>query len=396
MESGGPRSDEEEIVALTRGLVNYDTSNPPGNEEAAAHFLGDYLARAGIAVEYLQVEPDRAILLARLPGRESTGHVVLSGHLDVVPAQEPGWTYDPFTATLVGDRLIGRGTADMKGGLAAMAVAMLTLRRSGFRPRADLVLVASIGEERGMAGARHMAASGVLRDCAFLVVGEPTGLEVCPTQRGVLVFRLTVHGRTAHSSMPELGVSAVSYLARAITALETHQFTYLENDFLGAPSVNVGVIEGGLAPNIVPDRCTAITFIRLVDGQTPGQVETEVRSVLDGVARDTGLSVQLDLEILAGGPALVTPLDDPLVEAAIAAVQESIGTACRVRGFTGATEAGILCRTYGMPMVIVGPGKLEQAHAVDEYIDIPDLSRAAHVYALIAQQLLAEQLPPAG
>ncbi len=274
----GPSIDEDAIVSLTRGLVHCDTSNPPGNEEAAAHFLGDHLAHKGIAVEYLQVEPDRAILLARLPGFERTGSVVLSGHLDVVPAQEPGWTYDPFTATQVGDRLIGRGTADMKGGLAAMAVAMIALQRSGFRPRADLVFVASVGEERGMVGARHLAASGVLQDCAFLVVGEPTGLDVCPAQRGILVFRLTVHGRTAHSSMPELGVSAVSYLARAITALETHQFAYQENELLGAPSVNVGVIEGGVAPNIVPDRCSATMSIRLVVGQTLGQVETKVET----------------------------------------------------------------------------------------------------------------------
>jgi succinyl-diaminopimelate desuccinylase len=372
--------------------VRCDTSNPPGNEEAAAHLLGDHLAHEGIAVEYVQVEPGRSILIARLPGRERSGSLVLSGHLDVVPAQESGWTHDPFAATQVGDRLIGRGTADMKGGLAAMVIAMQSLQRSGFKPRADLVFVASVGEERGMVGARHLAASGVLEDCAFLVVGEPTGLDVCPTQRGILVIRLTVHGRTAHSSMPELGVSAVSYLARAITALETYQFGYQSNEFLGAPSVNVGLIEGGVAANIIPDRCSATASIRLVGGQTLQQVENEVRSILEGVTHDSGLSVQLDLEILGGAPALATPLDHPLVEATIAAVQESTGTPCRVRGFTGGTEAGILCRTYGMPMVIVGPGKLDQAHAVDEYVNIHDLSRAAQTYALIAQKLLAEPL----
>jgi succinyl-diaminopimelate desuccinylase len=106
------------------------------------------MAHEGIAVEYVQVEPGRAILIARLPGRERSGSLMLSGHLDVVPAQESGWTHDPFTATQVGDRLIGRGTADMKGGLAAMVVAMLSLQRSAFKPRADLVFVANIGEER--------------------------------------------------------------------------------------------------------------------------------------------------------------------------------------------------------------------------------------------------------
>ena len=382
--------DEEEIVALTRNLVRCDTSNPPGNEEVAARFLGDYLAHAGVEVEYLQVEPGRAILLARLRGQKRTGHLVLSGHLDVVPAKEPGWTYDPFTATQVGDRLIGRGTADMKGGLAAMAIAMLALQRVGFRPRADLMLVASVGEERGIVGARYMAASGVLQDCAFLVVGEPTGLDVCPAQRGILVFRLTVHGRGAHSSMPERGVSAISFLARAITAVETHRFPYKEDELLGAPSVNVGTIEGGVSANIVADRCSAWASMRLVAGQTPDQVETEMRRVLDDVVRDSRLPVQFDLEIEGGGPAVLTPLDHPLVEAAVAAAGEACGTPCRVRGFTGGTEGGILSRAFRMPMVIFGPGKLEQAHAVDEYIETSALSRAATTYALIAQKLLGE------
>jgi succinyl-diaminopimelate desuccinylase len=382
--------DVEEIVVLACRLVEVDTSNPPGNEDAAARILGQYLSDAGIEVEYYPVEEGRTVLLGRLRGRESTGHLVFSGHLDVVPAREPGWTHNPFIPTRKNGRLIGRGAADMKGGIAAMAVALATLRRKGLIPRADVVLAASVGEERGMVGARFMATNGLLRDCGYLVVGEPTNLEICSAQRGVLVFTLTVRGEGTHSSMAGRGVSAISYMARAIVALESHPFPFEASDLLGAPSVNVGVIEGGVAANIVPDRCTARTSIRLVAGQTPEVVEAEVRQVLEDTSREHGLPVECDLTILGGGAALQTDKDHPLLQATFAAMTQALGYEPLVRGFTGGTEAGILCRTFGFPMVICGPGGLEQAHQVDEFVEISQLHQAAKAYFLLAQDLLGD------
>src|SRR5690242_13995278 len=133
----------EEVVALARRLVQFKTVNPPGDEEEAVRYLGAFLTQAGLAVDYQQVATSRANLVARLPGRGEMGHLIFSGHMDVVPAGGNGWTCDPFGGEVRDGRLLGRGAADMKGGLAAMAVAMAWLARSGFRPRGDLILTAT-------------------------------------------------------------------------------------------------------------------------------------------------------------------------------------------------------------------------------------------------------------
>src|SRR5437764_11415891 len=180
--------DAAEVVELTRRLVRFDTTNPPGNEGPASRYLGDYLADSGIAVEYQEVQPGRPNLIARLPGRGEGGHLVFSGHMDTVPAGDLAlWEHDPFAAEVVDGRIVGRGAADMKGGVAAMALALKTLAHARFVPRADLILTVSMSQERDRApGARHMAQTGILTGSAYLVVGEPTGLEVCTAQKGAI------------------------------------------------------------------------------------------------------------------------------------------------------------------------------------------------------------------
>ncbi len=383
------RIDARAVVALTRRLVRFNTANPPGQEEEAVRCLGAYLAAAGIAVAYQQVEPGRANLIARLPGSGDAGHLILSGHMDVVPVAEPGWEHDPFDATQVDGRLVGRGTADMKGGLAAMAVAVTTLARAGFRPRGDLILTATVGEERGMAGVRHLVATDVLAGSAYLVIGEPTGLDVCPAQKGALGWKITAHGRAAHSSMPERGISAISYMARAIQALEEHTFPFVPSPLLGAPTLTVATIAGGTVPNVIPEQCSVVVTMRLVPGQSRETVEPVVRQVLDEVARASGLDVRVDMEFLFGtGRAVETAPEHPLVRATVVAATEVRGVAPSVKGFTGGTEAAFFCPALGVPMVIFGPGRLEQAHQPNEYVEIAALAQAARAYRLIAQNLL--------
>ncbi len=160
---------EEEIIDLTRQLVHFNTVNPPGNEEEAVRYLGDHLSGTGVEIDYQCFAPGRANLIARLPGTGQRGHLVLSGHMDVVPLGEQVWDHDPFAAERVDDRLIGRGTADMKGGMAAMAVALATLARADFQPRGDLILAISAGEEAEGVGARHMVNSDVLTGSGQLI-----------------------------------------------------------------------------------------------------------------------------------------------------------------------------------------------------------------------------------
>ena len=386
------RMDDLEVVDLTRRLIRFDTTNPPGNEGEAIRYLGAYLAESGIEVQYQEVEPERLNLIARLRGESKTGHLVLSGHMDVVPAGTVPWEHDPFAADLVDGRIVGRGSADMKGGVAAMVVALATLARSGFRPRADLIQVVSSGEEAGGApGAKLMVSSGVLSGATALVVGEPTGLQVCPAQKGVRGWQITAHGRACHSSTPDLGISAISYLARVIPVLEANPFPFTPHPLLGEPTISVTQIQGGSAPNVIPEECRITVVMRLVPGQDGDALDVELRRLLTEMAEATSQGVRTEIE--GGGvPALETPADHPLVQTVRDAVAAIRGAPPALIPFTGTTEAGLLAPAYRLPMVICGPGRLEQAHETNEHVEVAELQAAVRAYALAADGLLGAQV----
>lgn len=381
--------DVAEVVELTRQLVRIDTSNPPGNEEEAIRHLGSYLSDFGIEVQYQEVEPRRPNLLARLKGKGDSGHLVFSGHMDVVPQGHVPWDHDPFAADLVHNRIIGRGAADMKGGVAAMAVAMTTLVRHGFEPVADVILAASVGEEYLGPGARHMVTTEALANSRFLVIGEPTGLDVCIAQKGGTGWEVTVHGIAAHSSTPHLGASAVNYAARAILALEACPFPSTPHALLGEPTVTVTNVHSAGARNVVPDTCTFIVSVRMVPGMDAAELDRQTRALLADLAREGGGQIWTETERRLSAPALETPRDHPLVEAVVEAVTAATGSVPVVKGFTGGTEAAILAPAFNLPFVICGPGKLEVAHQVNEWVDIAELQAAAEAYTLIAQRLLS-------
>jgi succinyl-diaminopimelate desuccinylase len=388
----GARVDPGEVVDLTRDLIRVDTSNPPGNEAPAMWHLGEYLSRWGIDVQYQEVEPGRPNLLARVRGEAGSGHLVFSGHMDVVPPGDVPWDHNPFAADLVGHRIVGRGAADMKGGVAAMAVALTTLARSGFSPAADLILAVSVGEEVLAPGARRLAATDALAGSGYLVVGEPTGLDVCIAQKGITRWGVTAHGIAAHASTPYLGASAVSYAAGAILALEACPFPFTPHPLLGEPTVSVSNVQSSRAANVVPDTCSFTAVVRTVPGMDSLDLDRQTERVLTDLLRERGGRITVDRAFSAGIPAVETPPEHPLVRAMVEAVTAGTGCAPRVTGFTGGTEAAILAPAFELPFVICGPGQLAVAHGVNESVDIGELEAAAAAYTLLAERLLRSRV----
>ncbi len=380
--------DQARLIGLTRCLVGLDTSFPTGNEEGALGQLADYLASAGIDSEFQEVADGRPNLIARLPGEDRSGHLVLSCHMDTVPAGRHGWTHDPFGADLVDGRIYGRGAADMKGGVAAMAAAMVTLARAGFEPSADLILAVSMGEERGALGARHMAASGVLAGCGSIVVGEPSAGAVHTIQKGVCGWRVTVRGRAAHSSLPHLGVNAITFMARVIIALEDDPFTFARDPLLGDPTTCVAGITGGTALNMVPEECSIVVGLRLVRGQGWEEPEVRLRQLLDELTVISGMPVTTEVQRLVGLHPVGTDPNHQLVRATVKAARPPRGTAPSLGGCTAGTDGGVLSPALGVPMVIYGPGDFRQAHGPDEYVEVVQLNDAARAYIRIAELLL--------
>src|SRR5947209_10181956 len=290
------RVNKDLVVELTRDLVRIQSVNPPGNEQEAAEYLGNRMRHLGLEVELQHLEPDRAQVIGRIRG-QGDGHLVLTGHLDVVPPGGQAWEHDPFGADLVDGRMYGRGSADMKGGVAAMVAAMAALKAGGVQPSADILLAATCGEEAGMLGAGAMVENGSLAGSRYLVVGEPSGLDVFIGEKGVLWFDVIAYGRTAHGSMPWLGINAVSYLARLIPQLEAYPFPWEESLLLGRPTVSINVMSGGNKTNVVPDLARMTVDMRTVPSQDHQDILRRVQAMAKEQAAQYHPDLRVEIEI---------------------------------------------------------------------------------------------------
>ena len=370
--------DIDALVDLTRALVAVDTQNPPGNEAAAIGVCREALAPFDARFEEFEVSPGRTSLIASVgtgePGRPT---LIVNGHLDVVPVDPAGWTHSPFAGERDGDRLYGRGTADMKGGIAAAVVALDALRRAGREPACDVMFHLVADEERGgELGTAAMAAAGLLRGDAC-IVPEPTGLQVCIAERGIATATVVVHGRPAHASNPRDGISAIELGAKVVLALHAAGFEGT-HPLLGSPSCNVGEIAGGTGHNTVAERCTIVLDRRVLPGATPEGVEKELREKIDSVA-DPDLRYDLTLGVF--GEASELDPADPLVARVQHALAAVLGEPQPVIGMTFATDARFVRNDAGIPAVVCGPGAIEQAHVHDEWVSVDRLVDAAAVYA---------------
>ncbi|MGH2443940.1 MAG: M20 family metallopeptidase [Chloroflexota bacterium] len=382
-----PRVDSELVTELTRELVRFPSVNPPGNEQPAAEHLARRMRDLGLEAQIQQLEPDRANVIGRLRGR-GEGHLVFTGHLDVVPTGEQAWQHDPFGAEMVNGEIYGRGSADMKGGVAAMVGAAAALARAGFKPSGDLIIACTAGEEAGMLGAGYMVEQNSLAGARYLIVGEPSDLQVFIAEKGVLWFEIRASGRTAHGSMPWLGINAVSFLARLASQLEEMSFPFEESKLLGGPTLSVNRIEGGNKTNVVPDTCRVSVDMRTVPSQDHQAILRSIRELAQSTADAAYQGLQFEIGIENDKPPLETDASEPLVRAMIQSVQRVRRTTPHVGGVTYGTDAACLGPGYGIPMVICGPGAPGMAHQPDEHVPVKQVIEAAEIYADVALRLL--------
>jgi succinyl-diaminopimelate desuccinylase len=366
------------VVELTQELVKTQTVNPPGDEARAAALLARRLEAAGLEVTPHELAPGRTSLVARWPGRGDAPDLCLTGHLDTVPLGGREWARDPFGGELDGDRLHGRGSSDMKGGVAAIVVAAERLAALG-RGRAGVELVLCAGEETGCAGALALARTDGALGCAgAVVVAEPTTNHPCVAHKGVVWLDAVAEGRTAHGSMPHLGDNAVLKLARAITRLDGLRFDVPAHALLGEPTLNVGTIAGGLNINSVPDRATAGLDVRTVPGLEPDAVREHLAAAAGDEVR---VDIRLALDAIDTDPA------DEWVGEVFAVMGPLVGAPPEPRGLAYFTDASALAPAYGTPPTIIcGPGDAEQAHRTDESCSVSALEAAADGFFEIARR----------
>jgi succinyl-diaminopimelate desuccinylase len=220
------------------------------------------------------------------------------------------------------------------------------------------------------------------------VVAEPSDLQVYIGEKGVLWMHVRALGRTAHGSMPSLGVNAVSYVARLIPRLEAYPFPWKENDLLGQPTLSVNVIEGGNKMNVVPDFCRIEVDMRTVPGQVHAEMVSTLRSIAEGEARAYHPDLRVEVEVDNDKPPIETDRSEPLVDAVVQSVAAVRGSTPEVGGVSYGTDAACLGPGFGIPMVICGPGAPSMAHQPDEYVEVEQLVQAAQIYEDVARRLL--------
>ncbi len=362
---------------LLSRLVAFDSTSRNSNLPIA-DFLCDYLDRPGIRIDR-NPSPDglktNLIAWAGPEPRDDRAGLVLSGHMDVVPADEAGWRNDPFTLVDEGDLWVGRGACDMKGFLAVAA--NLAAGAAPERLRAPLALVFTYDEEVGTLGAKRLLESyepGPSLPRAT-VIGEPTSLRVARAHKGHLKLRITLHGRSAHSGYPHLGVNAIEPAGRVIGALadlrreleqEAARYSELFPEVPFVP-LNVGTVHGGAAINVVPDRCVVEVGARPLPGDESSDALAER---IRRAAAAAAAPLEPAFELLSDSPPLLLDEGAPIHRHLCELVGQS-GTAT----VSFATDAGWLQR-LGLDCAIFGPGTIEVAHKPNESLPKSELAAA--------------------
>ncbi len=374
-------------VALALALVATPSVNPEleesgAGEAAVAELTAEWLRGWGLSVEMSEAAPGRCNVVGRLEGVSEGPTLLLIGHLDTVGVA--GMSVDPVAAELREGRLWGRGSCDMKGGVAALLAATAKLARNEFP--GVLVVALTADEEHASLGMEALVDSGVRADAA--VVCEPTSLAVMPAHKGFVWVEATFRGRAAHGSRPDVGVDAIEHAGRYLTALgalRSRLQTAEPHPLLGHGSFHAGTIDGGSAPSVYPDGCRLVLERRTLPGENPAGIVEEFQAVLDDLAAQVP---ELDAKLTQGlaRPATEVPSDSTLVKGLLAACADK-GVDPTLAGMTAWVDAAFLNRA-DTPAVCFGPGSIAQAHSADEWIDPSEIVTCAAVLESFSREFL--------
>ncbi len=378
-----------EATELLKALVGFDTTSAKSNL-ALIDFIESYLD--GYGIECFRVpSPDglKADLFATVGGSGSGG-IALSGHSDCVPVEGQRWTSDPFSLAERGGRLYGRGTCDMKGFIACVLASVPLFKTAKLKEPVHLVV--SYDEEVGCTGVRPLIAR-LGRDLPrprAVIVGEPTGMAVIDAHKRIDAYRTTVHGREAHSSLPALGVNAISAAAALVCELDRigEALARSENDPRFDPpwsTISVGTIKGGTAPNIVPKTCDFNWQVRSLPAASPEEVPARL-------ARYAEVELLPKMKAVTAEAAIETKTVHSVPAFAASRASEAVALALKLTGANDTrtvsytTEAGLF-EEAGCPAVICGPGNIAQAHAADEYVSLEQMEACLAFLAGLVDEL---------
>lgn len=364
-------------VELTQELIRFNTINPPGNEDLICDYLKSLLESAGYECRKIEFAPRRASLVAKIGAcSQSKPSICFTGHVDVVPLGARTWSFEPFAGVINDGKLYGRGSSDMKSGVAAFVVAAIQMAEQA-KQGAGVSMIITAGEETGCEGAFHLAASQEIVDflgpAGCFVVAEPTANEPLLGHKGAYWLKAKTEGITAHGSMPERGENAFYKLAKAALTLEQFTFDTPPHELMGQGTLNVGTAKAGLNINSVPDAAEMTLDIRTVAGQSHAHI-------YGCLCKALGSTVQLETIIDIEG--VFTPANDPWMEQVFEHCTKINGVRPIEKTVSYFTDASALKSAIGNPpTVILGPGQPEMAHQTDEFCYVDKIEDATKLFA---------------
>ncbi|WP_289142673.1 M20 family metallopeptidase [uncultured Brevibacillus sp.] len=386
--------DQEDAISFLQSLIQINSVNPPGAERAVAEAIQKRLMNSGLYVELDFVAEDRSNLLVSLKWDEAENtfrdqgkNLVFSGHFDTVPIGGMDWTYSPFAGERVGERIYGRGATDMKSGVAAMIIAMECLAKSGISLPGNLLFVGTVGEEVDCLGAKQVVKKGQLDHASAIVVSEPTSNQVIVAHKGALWLEVTMFGKTAHGSMPHHGINAISAIHRFMTELSHYHLEHVPHAILGSSTMNIGMIRGGVSPNVVADQCSITLDIRTVPGQNHAKILEEIQQLAKKASES--LSASFQVKVLNDMACVDTPADNPFIRTAmkVAGMKQDESP----KGVNYYTDASVYQPSLdGIPVLIYGPGEPAMAHQPDEWVDVAKYLKSIEYYIDLALVYLRE------
>jgi acetylornithine deacetylase/succinyl-diaminopimelate desuccinylase family protein len=384
---GPVKVDKTETTRLLAELVKIPSINPTGTEAGVARFIYDWSRNNGLEATLDEKLPGRPNVYVTLRGSKRKPRLLFNGHMDVVPVGA-GWRHDPFGAQIEGDRLYGRGSSDMKAGLASALVAAKALAESGSELNGELVIDCVIDEEGPGRGTVQALKRGIPAE--YGVVCEPTRLQIVTASKGAVDFELTVTGKAAHSSAPEQGTNAIYKMKDAIEEVQRYSRTLSRKShkLLGHPTVSVDIIEGGVSTWIVPESCRVVVDRRTLPGESVDDVSAEIEALV-GRLKGADPELVIALKFVQKDTSSEISADEEIVHAFKDECVAVLGRRVGVSGLTGTTDARFMINDYGIPTVIFGPGDLSTAHKPDEYVSLSEVHEAAKIYAGVALRLLS-------
>lgn len=372
----------QEMIQL-RSENPFDNPPSPGfREKEMAEYMLDQMSNLGLEVESRPVQPDRPNVFGYLPGKDGDYTLMLAGHSDT--ALTTGYP-NAYEERFEDGKVYGRGACDMKAALAAYLAVAKVLKDSNTQLKGNLILCANVDEEYQMLGSQAIGREGPRADQG--IIGEPTSLQICPANKGRVSTKFITRGKAAHSSVPEEGVNAIANMAKIIHAFEDYPQELMgrsSHPLCGHGRFNIGVIQGGVQVNMVPDYCEVEVDRRTLPYEEKEEVYEEFHRQIRLLSDQDPHFLYEITEPTWLIPPNEIPNDSPVVLALRDAHLHIFGSDPGVHAFVAGSDAPHM----GFPTVVCGPGSIAQAHTTNEFVDLDEVVAAAKLYLFTAIQLL--------